>query len=71
MNANRSSGAARNFTGRLKFAAGRISGDRRLQIEGAIDRFAGSAQAALGRLLDRLTGDHRSRRTSPPRGPGS
>ncbi|HEY1925887.1 MAG TPA: CsbD family protein [Caulobacteraceae bacterium] len=68
MNTNRSSGAARKFTGRLKLAAGRISGDRRLQIEGAMDRFAGGAQEALGRLQDPLTGDLRTRRTAPPGG---
>jgi uncharacterized protein YjbJ (UPF0337 family) len=67
MNTNRSSGAAREFTGRLKLAAGRITGDRRLQIEGAMERFAGGAQAALGRFQDRLTSNPLARRTSDVR----
>lgn len=64
MNSNRLKGAGRKFTGRLKQAAGRVSGSRRLQIEGAMDRFAGSALAALGRLQDRLMSDGWSHRTS-------
>jgi uncharacterized protein YjbJ (UPF0337 family) len=68
MNSNRWRGAGRKFTGQLKQAAGRISGSRRLQIEGVMDRLAGGAQDALGRLQDRLTGDLWARRTSPPGG---
>jgi uncharacterized protein YjbJ (UPF0337 family) len=68
MNTNRWRGAGRKFTGQLKEAAGRISGSRRLQIEGALDRFAGGVQNALGRLQDRLTGDAWGRRTSGPGG---
>jgi uncharacterized protein YjbJ (UPF0337 family) len=56
MNRNRWQGAGRKFTGALKEAAGRISGSRRLQIEGAVQRAAGGAQSALGRVQDRLTG---------------
>ncbi|HTX48128.1 MAG TPA: hypothetical protein VME40_01945 [Caulobacteraceae bacterium] len=63
MSRNRWRGAGRKFTGELKQAAGRISGSRRLQIEGAMDRLAGGAQAALGRLQDRLMGDGRGHRT--------
>jgi uncharacterized protein YjbJ (UPF0337 family) len=63
MNRNRRRGAGRKFTGVLKQAAGRISGSRRLQIEGAVDRFAGGAQAALGRLQDRLMGETWARHT--------
>lgn len=62
MNSNRWRGAGRKFTGQLKQAAGRISGSRRLQIEGAMDRLAGGAQDALGRLQDRLVGDFWPRR---------
>jgi uncharacterized protein YjbJ (UPF0337 family) len=54
MNGNRLSGAGRKFTGALKQAAGRISGSRRLQIEGAVQRAAGGAQNALGRFQDSL-----------------
>ena len=63
MNSNRWRGAGRKFTGQLKEAAGRISGSRRLQFEGVVDRFAGGAQAALGRLQDRLSGEERARPT--------
>jgi len=63
MNRNRWRGAGRKFTGELKQAAGRICGSRRLQIEGAMDRFAGGAQAALGRLQERLMGEAGARYT--------
>jgi uncharacterized protein YjbJ (UPF0337 family) len=68
MNSNRWRGAGRKFTGQLKQAAGRIAGSRRLQLEGMVDRFAGGAQQALGRLQERLTGDLWTRRTSGPGG---
>jgi uncharacterized protein YjbJ (UPF0337 family) len=67
MNGNRWKGAGRKFTGALKQAAGRVSGSRRLEIEGAVQRVAGGAQAALGRFQDRLVRAPASYRRPPIR----
>lgn len=66
MNRNCWEGAGRKFTGALKQAAGRISGSRRLQIEGAVQQAAGGAQMALGRMQDRLAGQGLSQRPPAP-----
>ncbi|HEY2049625.1 MAG TPA: CsbD family protein [Caulobacteraceae bacterium] len=65
MNANRWRGTGRKFTGRLKEAAGRISGSRRLQIEGVLDRIIGGLQDTLGRLQDRFSGEVTDRPARP------
>jgi uncharacterized protein YjbJ (UPF0337 family) len=67
MNGNRWSGAGRKFTGSLKEAAGRVTGNRRLQMEGAVQRAAGAAQSALGKVQDRLSGVSAPPRRPPPR----
>jgi uncharacterized protein YjbJ (UPF0337 family) len=41
-------GKSRNLKGRLKDAWGALTGNKRLQGEGKVDRVAGSAQEKLG-----------------------
>jgi uncharacterized protein YjbJ (UPF0337 family) len=42
--------------GRVKEAAGAVSGDRRLKNEGRIDQAKGSAKNAVDKLANTLTG---------------
>lgn len=43
-------GKAKNVKGRLKDAAGGLTGDTGLQVEGKIDQLKGKAQDALGKV---------------------
>jgi uncharacterized protein YjbJ (UPF0337 family) len=40
--------------GRVKEAAGVLTGDRKLQREGKLDRAAGNVKEKVGRVVDRL-----------------
>jgi uncharacterized protein YjbJ (UPF0337 family) len=45
-------GAADKVEGAIKDAAGKVTGDKELQIEGKLDKAKGSAHNALGDLKD-------------------
>jgi uncharacterized protein YjbJ (UPF0337 family) len=49
MNKDEIQGKVRNLKGRLKESAGAISGNRRLQDEGAAERLGGTVEAGLGK----------------------
>jgi uncharacterized protein YjbJ (UPF0337 family) len=46
--------------GRVKEAAGALTGDRRLKNEGRVDQAKGSAKKAVDRAADTVTGRKRS-----------
>jgi uncharacterized protein YjbJ (UPF0337 family) len=50
MNKDEAQGKARNLKGRVKEAAGVISGNKQLESEGANDRASGAVQDAAGKL---------------------
>jgi uncharacterized protein YjbJ (UPF0337 family) len=45
--------------GRVKEAAGALSGDRHLKNEGRVDQAKGSAKNAVDKVSDTLTGRHK------------
>ncbi|MBX9468282.1 CsbD family protein [Rhizobium sp. WL3] len=54
MDKNRIEGAVRQVKGSVKEAAGKISGNRQLEVEGKSDKLAGEAQSALGKAKDNV-----------------
>jgi uncharacterized protein YjbJ (UPF0337 family) len=50
MNKDQIKGKADNLKGRVKEAAGALTGDKKTQAEGAADRIKGAAQKKLGDL---------------------
>jgi uncharacterized protein YjbJ (UPF0337 family) len=52
MDKDRIHGGAKELKGKLKEAAGKLSGDKKLETEGKVDQAAGKAQGALGDLKD-------------------
>ena len=52
MDQNRFEGAARKVGGKIEGAVGDLTGDTKMQAEGAADRFAGSAQRGYGQAKD-------------------
>jgi uncharacterized protein YjbJ (UPF0337 family) len=53
-------GKAENLKGRVKQAAGTLTGDKKLEAEGAVDRAKGAAREKIGevkRKLDEATDD--------------
>ena len=52
MNKDRIEGSATQAKGAIKQAAGKITGDAKLQAEGAADKAAGKVQNAVGGLKD-------------------
>jgi len=51
---DRVEGAAKNMGGKVKEAAGNVSGDAKLKHEGQADQVAGKAQNAVGGAKDAL-----------------
>ena len=51
---DRVEGSARNLGGKLKEAAGKVTGDEKLKNEGRADQVAGKVQNAVGGLKDKL-----------------
>ena len=49
---DRIEGAAKNIGGKVKEAAGKLTGDAKLQAEGKADKAAGKVQNAVGGLKD-------------------
>ena len=51
---DRVEGAARNIGGKIKEAAGKVTGDHKLEAEGKADQVEGKVQNAVGGLKDTL-----------------
>lgn len=54
---DRMEGAAKNMGGKIKEAAGKLTGDEKLKAEGRADQVAGKVQNAVGGIKDTLRGD--------------
>lgn len=54
---DRIEGAAKNQGGKIKEAAGKLTGDEKLKAEGRADQVAGKVQNAVGGVKDALKGD--------------
>lgn len=52
MNDHRIKGEAHALKGSIKEAIGKITGDRRIQAEGAAEKLAGKAEAGAGRIAE-------------------
>lgn len=52
MDNDRTEGAARNISGKIKEAAGNLVGDAKLTREGEADQIKGKAQNAIGGIKD-------------------
>lgn len=52
MHKDEAKGAAKDIKGAIKEAAGRATGDERLEAEGAADRLEGKVQKGVGALKD-------------------
>jgi uncharacterized protein YjbJ (UPF0337 family) len=52
MDKDRIEGAGKQVKGAVKDAAGKLSGDVRLQTEGKVDKALGQAQSAVGKAKD-------------------
>lgn len=52
MHKDEAKGAAKDITGSMKEAAGKATGDRDLQAEGAAERLEGKVQKGVGALKD-------------------
>lgn len=57
---DRIEGAAKNMGGKIKEAAGKVTGDEKLKAEGKADQVEGKVQNAVGGLEDTLRGDKRN-----------
>lgn len=53
---DRVDGAAKNIGGKIKEAAGKLTGDEKLKAEGRADQLSGKVQNALGGVKDALKG---------------
>ena len=51
---DRIEGAAKNIGGKIKEAAGKVTGDTKLQAEGKADQVEGKVQNAVGGVKDSL-----------------
>lgn len=52
MDKNRVEGAGREMGGRIKEAAGKLTGDQKLKAEGKVQKAAGKVQNAAGGAMD-------------------
>lgn len=53
---DRIEGAAKNIGGKIKEAAGKLTGDEKLKAEGRADQVVGKVQNAVGGIKDTLRG---------------
>lgn len=53
MSQNRVEGAGRKAAGAIKEATGKVTGNRKLQAKGAVEKMAGTAQNKLGKVQDK------------------
>jgi uncharacterized protein YjbJ (UPF0337 family) len=51
---DRVEGAGKNLGGKIKEAAGKVTGDEKLKREGQVDQVAGKVQNTVGGLKDKL-----------------
>jgi len=56
MDKDRIDGAANQAKGAIKEAAGKVTGDTKLQTEGTLDKAKGEVQSAVGGAKDTLRG---------------
>ena len=56
MDKDRIKGSAKNLGGKIKEAVGKVTGDKKTEVEGKGDQVAGKAQNAVGGLKDTLRG---------------
>jgi uncharacterized protein YjbJ (UPF0337 family) len=54
MDRDRVEGAAKNMKGKIKEAAGKVTGDAKLKSEGRADQVAGKVQNAVGGVKDAI-----------------
>lgn len=54
MSDNRIEGAVKKATGAVKEAAGKLTGDEKLQAEGVVEKVVGAAQNEIGKVQDKL-----------------
>ena len=54
---DRVEGAAKNMGGKVKEAAGKVTGDEKLKAEGRADQMGGKVQNAVGGVKDTLRDD--------------
>jgi uncharacterized protein YjbJ (UPF0337 family) len=60
MDKDRVKGSAQQAKGAVKEAAGKVTGDAKLQAEGKADKTAGKIRNAIGGLKDTLRGKRKS-----------
>jgi uncharacterized protein YjbJ (UPF0337 family) len=63
MDKNRVQGAGREMRGRIKEAAGKLTGDEKLKAEGKVEKMAGKVQNAAGGAVDKARDRNRDRRS--------
>ena len=63
MDKNRLEGAGREIRGRIKEAAGKLTGDEKLKAEGKAEKTAGKVQNAAGGAVDSARDRNRDRRS--------
>jgi uncharacterized protein YjbJ (UPF0337 family) len=54
MDKDRVKGAAKNTTGKMKEAAGKMTGDSKMQAEGKMNRASGNVQNTVGTAKDKM-----------------
>lgn len=54
MDKNRIEGAAKELKGTVKEAAGKLTGNRKLEAEGKVEKAAGDAQGKIGKGKDAI-----------------
>ena len=54
MDKDRIKGTADQAKGAMKDAAGKVTGNRRLRVEGKMDKLKGKAESAFGRAKDKV-----------------
>ena len=54
MDKDRIKGAAKEVSGSIKEAAGKITGDRETEAKGAVEKNVGTAQNAFGKVKDAI-----------------
>ena len=54
MDKDRVEGAAKNVGGKIKEAAGKVTGDEKLKREGQMDQVAGKVENVVGGVKDKL-----------------
>jgi len=58
MDKDRISGAADQAKGSIKEAAGKVTGDTKLQTEGTLDKAKGQVESAIGGVKDAVRNDN-------------